>query len=599
MRLGRIDVWLLCAALHTAPVAAVACSWSDDTGDLRIEAGICTFAEIARSASIEVADRIAIASETIRVGRGATLAIDGTEIDQLRLLSTSETNTHLIAEAGTLRLRDIVIESYDPETGGPDTNMEDGRSFVRVDGFLDDTGRAANGTLEIDRSRLSYLGYDSRFVDTNEFSSYGISLKVRSESGLRHATVTGHIRNSTLSFNYRGFYSYGAQEFEISDSEVHHNTDYGIDGHDDTDRLIVMGNRIFSNGGTGLICSRRCGANVFENNDVHDNGANGIVLHDISTGGRILNNRVFDNVQDGIVVHDSQDTLVAGNEIRGNRYGVRVFSGSVLTTITDNLFGKNTVADIFIKHGNLHSAADLSDYSLGPDWNAQNIARHNSARVWGTEIVGNRFEAEVTVLARGANYLHFADNIYEVGVTFDIQSSDNIELDGVQSEGPVSYRLRSDFPDGANYGIAAPRGAELSMNGMDQVILRGTVPLIPDGRGFLLRVGASEPRQLTVNLPNPTGIRTAVLVDLPMVPIAGIARIYDYRDYFLSGRFVSMRISLPPDNQFRLRVLDRVCSVVEWSLNDRVFISAELEIVELNGPEMAELTLTCLATPRG
>ncbi len=599
MRLGRVNVCLLGAALQAVPAAAGACSWSDDTGDLRIESGLCTFSEIGQSETIEVDDRIALATETIRVARGATLVIDDTEIDQLRLLSTPETSTHLIAEAGTLRIRNVVIESYDPETDGPDMNMEDGRSFVRVDGFVDDTGQAANGRLEINGSRLSYLGYDSRFVETSEFSSYGISLKVRSEDALRRATVTGHIRNSSLSYNYRGFYSYGAEDFEISDSEVHHNDDYGIDGHDDTDRLIVTGNRVFSNGGTGLICSRRCGANVFRDNEVHDNGANGIVLHDISTGGRILNNRVFDNVQDGIVVHDSQDTLVAGNEIRGNRYGVRVFSGSVLTAVTDNLFGENTVADIFIKHGNLQSETDLSDYSHGPDWNAQNIARHNSSGVWGTEIVRNRFMAEAKVLARGANYLRFAENIYTEGVSFDIQMSDNIELDGVQSEGHVSYLLRGELHAGADYSVAAPPGAELSMNAMDRVTLRGSDPLIPDGRGFLLRLGASEPRLLTLDLPNPTDIRTAVLVDLPMVPIAGFASIYDYRDNFLSGRFVSMRISVPPGNQIVLRVLDRVCSVVEWKLNDRVFISAALENVELNGPELADLTLTCLATARG
>ena len=183
----KADGWVIGAALLLAPTMVEACNWSDVGGALHIAAGTCTFAEIAKSETIEVSDRIATATASIHVGRGATLVLDGTDLDALRLISTPDVRAHLIAEAATLRILDIAIRSYDPTTGRPDTSIEDGRAFIRVDAFVDEKGNAANGRLEIERSTLSYLGYESRYVKLGTYSSYGVSLKVRSEEDLQKA----------------------------------------------------------------------------------------------------------------------------------------------------------------------------------------------------------------------------------------------------------------------------------------------------------------------------------------------------------------------------------------------------------------------------
>ena len=591
----RIDRWVLAALLMLLPAAGNACEWTDTDDTLRILSGNCALSEIAKSETIEVTGRIATATTTIRVERGATLVLDGAEFNEFRLLSTSEIRANLIAEAATLRILDISIQSYDPATGGPDTTMDDGRAFVRVDAFVDAEGQPANGRLEIERSRLSYLGYDSRYVDLGTYSSYGVSLKVRSEEDLQKATVNGHILNSKLSHNYRGFYSYGAQDFEIRDSEIHHNIDYGVDGHDDTDRLIVTGNLVYSNGGTGVICSRRCNKNIFADNEVYGNGANGIVLHDISTGGRILNNTVYDNLQDGIVVHDSQATLVFGNEVHGNRYGLRVFSGSAVTTVENNRFGSNAIADIFLKHGNLSAQTDLSDYSSGSKWNRQNIARHNSSRVWGTEIVGNRFLAPARIVARGAEFLRFIGNTYAAGASFDIRSSNNIELDGALAEGPLSYLLRAEPEGFADYRITAASGAKLSMTGFDRVTLAGNRSLAPIGPDFLVQIDGNEPSKLTLGTADRQDIRTGVLVDFPVIPVAGAATITGYKDKFAAEHAVTMNIRTDPLDGIRFRAFDQLCSIVEWTLLKRSFIAFGHTAVELNVPDDEPLLLRCLS----
>ncbi len=592
---SRVNCWILRAVFVFLPAAAEACDWVETNDTLHIESGTCTLHAIAKSETIEAADRIATATATIRVGHGATFVIDGIEFDELRLLSTPDVRANLIAEGATLRVRDIVIKSYDPATNGPDLTVEDGRAFIRVDAFVDADGEAADGRLEVERSRISYLGYDSRHVHLGTYSSYGISLKVKNEEHLRRATITGHIVNSTLSHNYRGFYSYGARDFEIRDSEIHNNLDYGVDGHDDTDRLVVIGNLVHSNGGTGVICSRRCDKNIFENNHVYENGANGIVLHDISTGGSILNNSVYDNIQDGIVIHDSQGTLVFGNEIRGNRYGLRIFSGSAVTLVEKNQFGSNSDAEIFLKHGNLAALSDLSDYSNGPNWNSQNIARHNSSRVWGTEIVGNTFNAPARVVVRGANFLSFGDNNYAAGVSFDIRSSDNVELDGADSKGPVRYLLRADREELADYRIEAPSGAEISMTGSDRVSLTGHRRLMPTGADFRMHFDGGGPGELSLGVPDRTDIRSGVLVDLPIAPVSGAATIIGYRETFSAERTIAMSIAVDPSGSFSLKAFHQMCASVKWTLPDRSFLASSRDIIELDATENKSLILECLA----
>ncbi len=595
---SRVNCWILRAVFVFLPAAVEACDWVETSDALHIESGSCTLQAIAKSEAIEVAGRVATATETIRVAAGATLVIDGTEFDELRLLSTPDVRANLIAEGATLRIRDIVIKSYDPATNGPDLTVKDGRAFIRVDAFVDANGEAVNGRLEVERSKISYLGYDSRHVHLGTYSSYGISLKVRTEEHLRRATVTGHIVNSTLSHNYRGFYSYGAQDFEIRENRIHNNLDYGVDGHDDTDRFIVVGNAVYSNGGTGIICSRRCDNNLFEDNDVYRNGANGIVLHDISTGGRILHNRVFNNQQDGVVVHDSQNTLVAGNEIRRNRYGIRVFAGSVLTSIKYNRIKLSSVADIFVKNGNLEANDDLSDFSNGKDWNSKNLSRHNSSRVWGTAVFQNSFGSPAKVVVRGAEYLSFSRNNYPAGVTFDIRSSDNVELDGADSGRAVSYVLRANGDEVAHYRIAASSGARLSMSGYDHVILEGDRLLLPDGSHFLLSVDELRPKELTLEVDDKSEIRSGILTTLPIEPVSGAAAFSKYKDVFTVDRSFSLRIVTDPSKRFQMKALDRLCSTVEWSLGEDRFIASGQDVVELSSIGQTDLTIRCLSFAR-
>ncbi|EBA04026.1 alginate-c5-mannuronan-epimerase AlgG [Rhodobacterales bacterium HTCC2150] len=606
MFLCLIKRFLLIAGLSFTPTLGVACIWSDaaSEGDagINITSGDCSFDQLAKSRYITLSDRIATLAATIRVSRGASLLIDDTIIKELRLLSTPETQAHIIAEAGTLRILDVTILSYDPATGGPDLDMSDGRAFLRVDSFVDKTGQAANGRLEMERSTISYLGYDSQVVESVFFSTYGISLKVTSESDLTNAFVTGYIRDSTLSYNFRGFYSYGAKNFEIRGSKIHDNTDYGVDGHDDTDQFIVTENIIYSNGGTGLMCSRRCSDNVFSSNIIYGNGANGIMLHDLSLGGQIINNTSYDNKLDGIVVHDTYGTLVANNEIYGNRYGLRIFAGSSLTRVEANRFGANET-DIFLKHGNLEAFDDLSDYNEGTEWNGQNISRHTDSRIWGVEVVGNTFDKPATISVRGAKFLNFTENLYPEGVVFDIRSSDRVILDGAKAKGPVIYTLRSTKDAPATYKIAPSLGASLSMTENDRVALLGDQNMASiEVNDFQLYIDNIEPPVLTLALGARPKIRSGTLIDLPLEVVSGTGAILNFENISTLKRVFAFTLIGATWKGVSLRDSLRECMVVGWAFDTNssnkivryTFSGDAVWVPEELGDEIP-VTLTCLA----
>jgi len=403
--------------------ASELCKWVDGQRDDKpalLVSGICTLDQITPSKYIEEqSEGYILLSASLFVLPESRLVMNGSSYKNVRLLSGINSYAPIIAEGSELIIHNTNISSFDPLTGLPDTNIEDGRAFIRVDAFIDNNGTAQNGFIDIDSSSISYLGYNSIGGDGN-FSAYGLSLKVREEEELNLVQVNGRIRNSTLSNNYRGYYSYGARNIIFESNHVHNNDDYGVDPHDDSDGFIAINNTIVNNGGTGLGLSRRCDNSVVSGNKIIGNGNNGILIHDLSNSVVIENNLVEDNGLDGIVIHDSNQISVFNNVISNNRNGLRIFAGSTSVHIKENEFSENRRTDIFLLHGNLEAMEDLRNYSLGPDWNAQNISRHNDSRVRMVLIENNIFTSHAVIESIEAEIISFSGNYYAGNVLFNI-----------------------------------------------------------------------------------------------------------------------------------------------------------------------------------
>lgn len=552
--------------------ASEICKWVDGQRDDKpalLVSGSCTLDQITPSKYIEEQNQDSILlSASLFVLPKSRLVMNGSTFKNVRLSSGINSYAPIIAEGSELIINNTNISSFDPQTGLPDTNIEDGRAFIRVDAFIDSNGTAQNGFIDIDRSSISHLGYNSIGRDSN-FSAYGLSLKVRKEDELNLVQVNGRIRNSTLSYNYRGYYSYGARNIIFESNYVHNNDDYGVDPHDDSDGFIAINNTIVNNGGTGLALSRRCDNSVVSGNKIIGNGNNGILIHDLSNSVVIEDNLVEDNGLDGIVIHDSNQIKVLNNVISNNRNGMRIFAGSTSVHIEGNEFSKNRRTDIFLLNGNLEAIDDLSNYSLGTDWNAQNISRHNDSRVRLVSIEKNTFTSNAVIESIEAELISFSENYYAGDVLFDIKESDRVSLDGAQSQGHVSYRLRSKTDSSSQYAIDAKSGSELSVLNGDRITVLNDNPQFPaSNQNFTLEFLNNGEKVISTVSPD-RKIQTGILKEIPLSAIKGEVSLSSYVGDFLINGEARIELVSTDWTELVLSINNNSCSIVKLDIEDR------------------------------
>lgn len=561
------------AIILLMPAATVAqgddCIWRDVVNGaepiIRVESGNCSFSDLQNSENIEVQGGSALVLADIIVRPTATLILRGQDILELRLAISSGGYANIITEGPNLVLDHVTITSFDRQSGGPDLNIDDGRSFIRVDSCRDEQGIARLGRLEMDNSKILYLGFESRGA-SSDYSGYGLSLKVRREDALNDLYVTGWIRSSQISHNYRGFYSYGARYFDFSNNIVTFNLDYGVDPHDDSSGFVARDNVIAFNAGTGLALSRRCDASIVVGNTVIRNGANGILVHDLSNNTLLIGNVVSGNRLDGIVVHDSHGILIEGNGISDNRNGIRLFAGAVGTYIRSNVFFQQREATIWLLHGALDQAKDLGDYSNGPRWNAQNISRHNDGRVWVTRLVENDFMDESEIALVEAMYFHASGNRYRGDVSFDVSDSHEITLDGRGAEGRVQYRLRRGDIEPVTYAFDPPDNAVISVVSGDRIALMGETAYFPrQNQNFTLELNSDErPTIVAAGRVGSLDIQSGQLIAVPIAATTGQMTLSSYLGDMSLGDPVRLELTSTSWEVGAITLAYGECALFEW-----------------------------------
>jgi parallel beta-helix repeat protein len=228
---------------------------------------------------------------------GTELRITRPAVSEVRLASLP--GVFLGGTAASAHIEGVLIHSWMPERGGPDTNDRDGRPFI----LYEDEG----ARLDIIRSGIGYLGED-------RVTAYGLAWR---------QGATGSLIDSDVHHNFFGVYTHEAMDMVFRGNRLYHNIYYGLDPHSHSARLIVEDNETWGNGTHGIVFSRNVVDSVVRRNYSHHNGGNGIMMHQQSDRNTIVVNRVEHNKKDGIVAHSSSDLLVADNLVRGNRQGIR------------------------------------------------------------------------------------------------------------------------------------------------------------------------------------------------------------------------------------------------------------------------------------
>lgn len=288
------------------------------------------------------------------VTQGGTLTMNsrasGGDVDVLRLKSNPGTDSivHLEINYGQLNVDGIQITSWDTNTQSPDTDIEDGRAYIKARSFKDKiTGDARESTINIANSELMNLGY--KF---NE--SYGLALKVKAKRTEQYLfdeiDIFGSLINNKIHDNYMGFYSWGAYGLQIRDNEVYNNVLYGIDPHDHSDSLVIDGNHVHDNGSHGIICSTDCKDLQITNNLV-ENNRHGIMLHQNVTDSYIAHNTLRGNREVGIALYNSHNNVIEDNTSYGNTDGIRLSSGSSDNEIKGNSVDQNTRYSLYMYQG--------------------------------------------------------------------------------------------------------------------------------------------------------------------------------------------------------------------------------------------------------
>jgi parallel beta-helix repeat protein len=264
-----------------------------------------------------------LVTRPIIMGAKSTLEING---NRVLLLSSSQSNPHpsYLEIRGQGAIVNSNVTSWDPARAKPEIDPYIPRPYIVVRG----------GHVDVLNSTITHLGY---------------SLGGLKDTRYAHAALEYYnardfvIANSTIAFNYYGFYSEDSSNFRIVNNEVYGQTRYGLDPHTRSVNFVVDSNHVHDNGNQGIICSLWCD-NVKITNNVVEYNVEGIGLHWLTNSSLIQANIVRYNEKYGVFIQkQSYDNTVENNTIIGNKYGIGILDGSSRNTIANNVVADNVL----------------------------------------------------------------------------------------------------------------------------------------------------------------------------------------------------------------------------------------------------------------
>ncbi|HXG06956.1 MAG TPA: right-handed parallel beta-helix repeat-containing protein [Nitrososphaera sp.] len=300
---------------------------SSNVTPLRVESGSWTMSSLSERYPSVVryfeGKSAYIVSRPVVIGSAATITISGDHV----LLESPLKEDHVPAYL-EIRGKGIIVNStvtsWDPITMRPAIDPYVPRPYIIV----------IYGQLDVIGSTIKHLGY---------------SLGGLSDTRYAHAALEYHgarnfvIANSTIAYNYYGFYSEESSNFRIVDNKVYGQSRYGLDPHTWSVDFIIDSNHVHDNGNQGIICSLYC-ANVTITNNIVEYNVEGIGLHWLTNSSRVENNIVQYNEKYGIFVQkQSYNNTIQNNIVVGNRYGVGLLEGSTGNTVVNNIIVDNAI----------------------------------------------------------------------------------------------------------------------------------------------------------------------------------------------------------------------------------------------------------------
>lgn len=222
------------------------------------------------------------------------------------------------------------ITSWDPAINASSPDPYHPRPYVDI--------RDAKN-VDILNSTLTHLGYSLGGISDTRFAHAAVEYYNSSKFT---------IANSTIAFNYYGFYSEHSKNFKIIDNEIYGQTRYGLDPHTGSVDFIIDSNKIHDNGNQGIICSIQC-ENVTITNNLVDHNVEGIGLHWLTNSSLVRNNIITHNQKYGVFIQKvSFHNLVENNKVEANGKGIGLLTGSKNNTIRSNIIADNLLNIVYM-----------------------------------------------------------------------------------------------------------------------------------------------------------------------------------------------------------------------------------------------------------
>lgn len=331
--------------------------------------------------AFETVGDLLVVRASIEIPDGAHLTIDGAATPNVRLLSSPEGFTTIIARGGTLDIRGseqapVTLSSWDPATNSVDEQLEDGRSFLLTFG----------GRMDIAYADIGFLGFGTG-------TSSGAAWR-----GAAHIAETppdpalGDVTNSVLHDNWFGAYTFEAQAMNWIGNTFSDNGAYGFDPHDLSNDFLVQDNVAHGNGRHGFIFSRGCDRNILRNNVSYDNRGHGFMIDDgrseasafaeaarlPSDQNQLIGNHAYDNDGSGIEIEGGAGTIVRDNLLERNHVGVRV-KNDASVDIESNRITDSALAGVDVL-GNA-GQVEITGNSITGGWASIALAQQNAAEL--------------------------------------------------------------------------------------------------------------------------------------------------------------------------------------------------------------------------
>lgn len=313
--------------------------------------------------------------EGLYVERGATLDLASSSGLTLKMQSDADGFASIVSYGGEIMVNGtaahpVTIESWNPEVQSPQTDLTNGRAYIRSIGgqllmsYVDVSdlgfwsgntgGIALTGTTRPAAGSTTYTGSSGKpgTANSNQVTVSSLTSTVGSEFNVPGMSyVSAKIDHTNISGNAFGLYFSTAQGVAISDSAVTGSLVEGIDLHRLTTDVEIQNVSSNQNDGPGFDISRAAQQVQIADSTADYNLGNGFTVNGqpISQGasasgeslGSYGNNSISSstaqgNAHYGIEVQGGLNITLDKNTVVGNQMGIVVTKATQTITIFDN-----------------------------------------------------------------------------------------------------------------------------------------------------------------------------------------------------------------------------------------------------------------------